>query len=79
MSNQAGQSRREFVRAGIAGAVALTGAPQVVTASRTSDEVIIGDGEYRFRVNHTWPNGWAAAELRGLFPSKDSGSYLLLR
>lgn len=55
MNEQSGHSRRDFVCAGIAGAAALVGAPQVVTASRTSDEVIIGEGEYRFRVNHAWP------------------------
>jgi hypothetical protein len=55
MNDKAGPSRREFIGSGIAGAVALAGVPQVVTASRTSDEVIIGKGEHRFRVNHAWP------------------------
>ena len=56
MQNQTGRSRREFMGVGVAGAVALAGVPQaLLMASRTSDEVVLGEGEHRFRVNHAWP------------------------
>lgn len=55
MQNQLSSSRRDFIGAGIVGAMALSGAPQVVTASRTNDEIVIGEGAHQFRVNHTWP------------------------
>lgn len=48
-------TRREFLGTTAAAAVTIAGAPQVVTAARTSDEVIIGDGDYRYRVDHSWP------------------------
>ncbi len=55
MQNSNNRSRREFIEAGLAGAVALAGAPRVVTASRTRDEIVIGEGDHQFRVDHTWP------------------------
>jgi len=47
-------TRRRFLGSAAAGVVALTGAPQVITASRTSNEVIMGEGEHRYRVEHAW-------------------------
>lgn len=55
MPAPSGQTRRSFIRTGIAGTVALTAAPTIVTARRTTEEVIAGDGDWQFRVNHAWP------------------------
>lgn len=48
-------TRRQFLKTSAAAAVTLAGAPQVVTASRTSEEVITGQGDYQYRVEHAWP------------------------
>ena len=48
-------TRRNFLSTATAGATLLAGAPFAFTASRTSDEVIIGEGEYTYRVRHDWP------------------------
>ncbi len=48
-------SRRQFISTAAVGAAILSGAPMGFTASRTSDEVIVGEGEYKFRVRHDWP------------------------
>ncbi len=45
-------SRRTFLSISAAGATALITAPAVATSSRTNSEVIIGEGEHKFRVNH---------------------------
>ncbi len=46
--------RREFV--GLATAAAVTvAAPRIVTASRTQKEVYTGEGEFKYRVHHQWP------------------------
>jgi hypothetical protein len=47
-------SRRQFLWTA-ATATALTAFPQIATARRTSDEVIVGEGEYKYRVEHAWP------------------------
>lgn len=50
--------RRKFLTlsatAATAAAVALA-APRVVTASKGTEELIIGEGDYRYRVHHNWP------------------------
>ncbi len=46
--------RRSFLLATTAAVSAMT-APRVVTASKTSSELIIGEGAHRFRVEHHWP------------------------
>lgn len=48
-------SRRQFTAAAAAGAVALVGAPTVVTAKKTESPLIVGTGEHRFEVQHDWP------------------------
>jgi hypothetical protein len=53
-------SRRRFVSASLtastcAAASTYFAAPRVATASRTSSEIIIGEGEHQFRVEHHWP------------------------
>ena len=50
--------RRGFV-ARTVGAAALAStyfaAPRVVTASRTASELVIGEGDFQYRVHHHWP------------------------
>ncbi len=48
-------SRRQFFASSALGAAAIMAAPAVATASRTSSEVIIGEGDYQYRVNHAFP------------------------
>ena len=48
-------SRRTFLSTAAAGATFIAGAPMAFTASRTSDEIITGEGEHKFRVQHDWP------------------------
>ena len=48
-------SRRSFLTTAASGAAFLTAAPMAFTASRTSDEVITGEGEFTYRVRHDWP------------------------
>ena len=48
-------SRRNFLSGAAAGAAMITAAPMAFTASRTSDEMIVGEGEYQYRVRHDWP------------------------
>ncbi len=42
--------RRTF----IAASAAALAAPAIVSASKTDSEVIVGEGDYRYRVNHDW-------------------------
>ena len=51
----ASSSRRQFLTSTALGATAILAAPAVTTASRTSSEVIIGEGDYKYRVNHAFP------------------------
>ena len=59
--NKAPSTRRRFLSqfaAGTATAAGLSAAaagPMILTRSRTSDEIITGEGEHRFRVQHDWP------------------------
>ena len=48
-------SRRKFLGSAAVGSAVIAGAPMAFTASRTTDEIITGEGEYRFRVRHDWP------------------------
>ena len=47
-------SRRKFLGSAAVGSAVIAGAPMAFTASRTTDEIITGEGEYRFRVRHDW-------------------------
>jgi hypothetical protein len=47
-------SRRNFLTSAAGASAALLAAPAIATASRTQNEVIIGEGEYRYRVNHAY-------------------------
>lgn len=54
MSGSRSVSRRSFVAASAGTAVVLA-APAVLTASKTDDKLIVGEGEHRFEVQHDWP------------------------
>jgi hypothetical protein len=47
-------SRRSFLAASAAGALTIA-APAVATPSRTYSEIIIGKGDFQYRVHHAWP------------------------
>ena len=51
----ASSSRRQFLASTTLGAAAIMAAPAVATASRTNSEVIIGEGDYKYRVHHAFP------------------------
>ncbi len=55
-------SRREFLAAsavagmtGLAASANITAAPAVRTVSKTDSEIVIGEGDYRYKVHHDWP------------------------
>ena len=57
MSSQKRQSssRRAFVQnVSLIGATYFT-APRILGASKTQQELIVGEGEHKFRVEHHWP------------------------
>ena len=48
-------SRRDFFAASAAGTAAYLSAPAIVTADKTGNsEVVIGGGDHRYRVHHSW-------------------------
>ncbi|MCA9037663.1 MAG: hypothetical protein KDA91_21165 [Planctomycetaceae bacterium] len=51
----ASSSRRQFLKSAASSAVAVVAAPAIATASRTFSEIILGDGDHRFRVHHAYP------------------------
>ena len=48
-------SRRQFLATGAAGSAMLAGLPTVLTAKKTDSPLVVGDGEYRYEVQHDWP------------------------
>ena len=48
-------SRRQFLAASAAGAVTAFAAPAVITASKTDSRIVLGEGDYRYEVQHAWP------------------------
>jgi hypothetical protein len=48
-------SRRQFLVSSAAGAIAIAGAPLVVTARKTDSDVVVGEGAHQYRVTHAWP------------------------
>ncbi len=51
-------NRREFLvstAATAAATVVIAGAPAVITAQKTDQPLIVGEGEHRFEVQHNWP------------------------
>ncbi|MCA9048234.1 MAG: hypothetical protein KDA89_05870, partial [Planctomycetaceae bacterium] len=53
--NKNRSGRRPFLKSVVSGAAVIAATPMGFTASRTSDEIITGSGEYTFRVRHNWP------------------------
>lgn len=56
MSRSSRQSldRRQFLGATVAGAAVLA-APAVLTASKSDSKTILGEGDFRYEVQHDWP------------------------
>lgn len=50
-----GCTRREFLARATTTAAVLTGAPAVITAHKTDKPLIVGQGDYRYEVQHDWP------------------------
>jgi hypothetical protein len=48
-------NRREFLSATAAGAAAALAGPLVLTARGDDAKLIVGEGEYKYEVNHDWP------------------------
>ncbi|MDH3718433.1 MAG: hypothetical protein OES79_09970 [Planctomycetota bacterium] len=48
-------TRRRFLATAAAGGAATLGAPAVITASKTDAVTIVGEGDFRYEVNHQWP------------------------
>jgi hypothetical protein len=48
-------SRRQFLAHSAAGVAASFAAPAIISAAKAESEVIVGEGEHRFRVFHQWP------------------------
>jgi len=48
-------TRRRFVGVSAAAMAATVAAPTVITAQKTDSATIIGEGEYRYEVQHAWP------------------------
>jgi hypothetical protein len=46
--------RRQFVKTAAVGAAAVLAAPAVLTAKKTDAEIVLGEGDYRYRVTHNW-------------------------
>ena len=47
--------RRKFLTVSASAAALTLTAPRILTASKTTSETIIGEGDYRYRVHHNWP------------------------
>ncbi|MFN9720016.1 MAG: hypothetical protein ACK58L_15060 [Planctomycetota bacterium] len=48
------KNRRAFLKSSAALGAAVIAAPAVATSSRTTQETIVGEGEFQYRVNHTF-------------------------
>jgi hypothetical protein len=46
--------RRQFVKTTAIAAAATLAAPAIVTASKAGEEIILGEGDYRYGVDHDW-------------------------
>ena len=55
MEPQPAISRRRFVGTAAAGTALAVAAPAIVTAGKADQELIVGEGDYRYRVQHNWP------------------------
>jgi hypothetical protein len=48
-------SRRQFIASAAAGAASLIAAPAVITAAKSDTKLILGEGDYKFEVQHEFP------------------------
>ena len=48
-------TRRQFLSASAVGAASLFAAPAVITAAKSDTKKIVGEGDYKFEVQHDWP------------------------
>jgi hypothetical protein len=48
-------SRRDFVKATVAGSTLMAAAPWIHADSKTGSQVVIGEGAFRYEVTHAWP------------------------
>ena len=48
-------TRRQFVSGAAVAAGATLAAPAVITSAKTDSKTIIGEGDYRYQVQHAWP------------------------
>jgi hypothetical protein len=48
-------TRRQFLATSAAGAAVLAGAPAVITAQKSEGPLIVGEGDYKYEVQHEWP------------------------
>lgn len=48
-------TRRQFLSASAVGAASLFAAPAVITAAKSDTKNIVGEGDYKFEVQHDWP------------------------
>lgn len=55
MSPKPTVGRREFLTTSAAAAAATLAAPRILSASKTNSGLVIGEGDYRYRVHHNWP------------------------
>ena len=53
--NRPSSPRRKFLKSSAAAAACLIVAPNIVTASRTNSQIIIGEKEHQFEVLHHFP------------------------
>ena len=47
-------NRRQFLQTSVVGAATIFAAPAIATASKTDSEIILGEGDFRYRVDHDW-------------------------
>lgn len=47
-------SRRKFLATTAVATATVLAAPRILTASKTNTELVIGEGDYRYRVHHDW-------------------------
>ncbi len=48
-------TRRNFLATSAVGAAAALSAPAIVTANKSGSSTIVGEGDYRYRIKHAWP------------------------
>ena len=47
--------RRHFLKTSAAATATALAVPAIVTAQKSDSTVIVGEGDYRYQVNHAWP------------------------